>query len=91
MTLIPIDPNGYAVNPATGTVHTRYAGAHAGLHYRTRTVKGVEHYLDGRKPKVCELCYPSPRYPEPPRPVQQRRVPVIKADTLQRLAEKAIE
>lgn len=70
---IPIDPNGYAVNQDSGTIHTRYPGAHAGQHYRTRTPKGVESLLDGRTPKVCATCYPSPRYPEPPRPPQQRR------------------
>lgn len=71
--MIPLDLDGYAVNPATGTVHTRYAGEHAGLHYRTRTVKGVETLLNGRKLNVCSVCYPSPQYDPPPRPPQQRR------------------
>ena len=73
MTRIPLDPNGYAVNVATGTIHTRYAGDHAGLHYRTRTVKGVETLLDGRKPTVCSVCFPSPRYAEPDKPKRTQR------------------
>lgn len=79
MVKLPIDANGYAVTPSTGTVHTRYAGEHAGTHYRTRTAKGVETLLDGKRPKICKLCYPSPRYPEPPRPPQRRRVQATSA------------
>ena len=77
---VPLDPNGYAVNPATGTVHTRYAGEHAGLHYRTRTVKGVETLLDGKKLTVCLVCYPSPQYdtPAPAKPQQRRSGPKAK-------------
>ena len=71
--MIPLDPIGYSVNPATGTVHTRYAGDHAGDSYRTRTVKGVETLLDGKQPSVCKLCYPSHRYAEKPKAPQQRR------------------
>ena len=80
MTRIPIDANGYAVNPATGTVHTRYAGEHAGLHYRTRTVKGVETLLDGKKLTVCSVCYPAPLYdtPAPSAPQQRRSGPKAK-------------
>jgi hypothetical protein len=72
MTRIPLDAIGYSVNPNTGTIHTRYADHGNGA--RTRTAKGVETLLDGQKPKACKLCYPSPRYPEPPRPPQKRRV-----------------
>ena len=75
MTRIPLDPDGYSVNQSTGTVHTRYVGDHAGTSYRTRTVKGVETLLDGRKPKVCEVCFPNPQYPPTARPAQKRRVP----------------
>lgn len=74
MTRIPLDPIGYSVNQSTGTIHTRYAGDHAGDAYRTRTVKGVETLLDGRKPKVCDVCYPSPSYATPtPADKPQRR------------------
>lgn len=75
--MIPLDPNGYAVNPSTGTVHTRYVGEHGGQTQRTRTVKGVETLLDGRAAKACPTCYPSPTYPEAakPRAPQKRRVP----------------
>ena len=73
MTRIPLDPNGYSVNVSTGTIHTRYADHGDGN--RTRTEKGVLTLLDGQKPKACKLCYPSPRYPEPPRPPQKRRAP----------------
>ena len=72
MTRIPLDPNGYSVNPSTCTIHTRYADHGNGL--RTRTEKGVLTLLDGQKPKLCKDCYPSPRYPAPPRPPQRRRV-----------------
>ena len=72
--MIPLDPIGYAVNPSTGTIHTRYAD-HARDSYRTRTVKGVETLLDGRKPNVCGLCFPTPLYPSDPTPraPQKRR------------------
>jgi hypothetical protein len=75
MTRIPLDPIGYSVNQSTGTIHTRYAGEHAGDAYRTRTEKGVLTLLDGRKPKLCSVCYPSPQYatPAPPRAPQRRR------------------
>jgi hypothetical protein len=76
MTLrLPIDPDGYAVTLSTGTVHTRYAGEHAGTHMRTRTVKGVETLLDGRKPAICKVCYgDKPPLPaSTSRPPQQRR------------------
>jgi hypothetical protein len=63
---IPLDPDGYAVNPVTGTVHTRYPKHDAGLHFRTRTVKGVLHYLAGREPIICATCYANPVYPAPP-------------------------
>lgn len=77
MIRIPIDSDGYSVNIASGTIHTRYAGDHAGDAYRTRRVKGVETLLDGRKPKVCAVCYPSPRYatPAPSSKPQLRRKP----------------
>ena len=71
MTRIPLDPEGYKVDGAT--LHTRYADHASGN--RTRTEKGVRTLLDGQKPKPCKLCYPSPRYPEPPRPPQRRRTP----------------
>jgi len=72
--MIPLDDIGYSVNLTSGTIHTRYAGDHAGDAYRTRTAKGVETLLDGRQPKVCAVCYPSPRYAEPAKPkVPQRR------------------
>lgn len=73
MTRIPIDPNGYKVNPETGTIHTRYADLHA-AGYRTRTTKGVLNLLDGKRGKACEVCYgKAPQYPDTPRPVQRRR------------------
>ena len=72
---IPLDPIGYSVNQSTDTIHTRYAGDHAGDSYRTRTVKGVLTLLDGKKPNVCGVCYPSPRYdtPAPASAPQKRR------------------
>ena len=74
MTRIPLDPNGYSVNPSTGTIHTRYAD-HAGDSQRTRTTKGVLTILDGKEGKACAKCYgKTPRYPEGPRPPQKRRV-----------------
>ena len=73
MTRIPLDPNGYSVNPNTGTIHTRYADHGNGN--RTRTTKGVLTLLDGKEGKACSVCYgKSPRYPETPRPPQRRRV-----------------
>lgn len=72
MTRIPLDDIGYSVNPDTGTIHTRYATHSSGE--RTRTTKGVLTILKGKEGKACVLCYgKSPRYPEPPRPPQQRR------------------
>ena len=71
MTRIPLDPNGYKVNPSTGTIHTRYA-THADGE-RTRTAKGVETILDGKQGKACKTCYQTPRYAEGPRPPQRRR------------------
>jgi hypothetical protein len=75
MTRIPIDPNGYTVNVSTGTIHTRYAGIHAGESYRTRTTKGVLHLLNGDEGQACSICYPSPQYPAGPesKPPQVRR------------------
>lgn len=74
MTMIPLDPIGYAVNSSTGTVHTRYVGEHGGVTQRTRTVKGVETILDGRKLNVCAICYPRPLYPDTqPKAPQKRR------------------
>ena len=73
MTRIPIDPIGYSVSD-NGMIHTRYADHGNGQ--RTRTTKGVETLLDGKRGKACEVCYgKTPRYPEPPRPAQKRRVP----------------
>lgn len=74
MTRIPLDPNGYSVNPSTGTIHTRYATHASGE--RTRTEKGVLTILDGKDGKACTVCYgKSPRYADKtPRPVQQRRI-----------------
>jgi hypothetical protein len=78
MTRIPLDPIGYKVDGST--IHTRYAD-HAGGH-RTRTEKGVRTLLDGQRGRICKDCYPAPRYPEPPRPPQRRRVKVEDASTL---------
>ena len=75
MTRIPVDPNGYSVNPSTGTIHTRYADHGNGE--RTRTAKGVETLLDGKAAKPCRICYPHPRYAEGPRPPQRRRIPSL--------------
>jgi hypothetical protein len=76
MTRIPLDAEGWSVNLTTGTVHTRYAGDHAGDSYRTRTEKGVLNLLAGRKPTICKRCFSSPRYADTtPRPPQRRRVP----------------
>jgi hypothetical protein len=72
-TRVPLDPDGYAVNAETGTIHTRYASHGNGT--RTRTEKGVMTLLNGQDGKPCQICYPSPRYTEPPRPPQQRRIP----------------
>jgi len=71
--MIPLDPIGYSVNLSSGTVHTRYAGDHSGESYRTRTEKGVLNLLDGAKPKICSVCYPSPQYATPAPPPQKRR------------------
>ena len=71
MTRIPLDPNGYKVDGQT--IHTRYATHGDGQ--RTRTEKGVLSLLDGKRPKICRDCFAAPRYPEPPRPPQKRRVP----------------
>lgn len=77
MTRLPIDSDGYSVNQNTGTIHTRYAGDHAAGSLRTRTPRGVETLLDGRKGKLCAVCYSAPRYPTPPTDgaPQRRRVP----------------
>lgn len=75
MTRIPIDPEGYSVNPSTGTIHTRYATHAEGQ--RTRTTKGVETILDGKQGRACKQCYGnSPPYPsDTPRVPQKRRTP----------------
>lgn len=73
MTRIPTDPIGYSVNQSTGTVHTRYAGDHAGDSYRTRTVRGVETLLDGKEPNTCSVCYPHPFYKTTPPPSEPQR------------------
>lgn len=80
---LPIDPDGYSVNPSTGTVHTRYAGDHARDSWRTRTARGVENILDGQKGSVCKTCYPSPSYAKPARdePPQKRRTPTADPGT----------
>lgn len=71
---IPPDADGYSVNQSTGTVHTRYAGDHAGDSQRTRTVSGVESLLGGTRPKVCRTCYPAQiRAPQSPQNGQVRR------------------
>lgn len=79
MTRIPLDPIGYSVNPSTGTIHTRYAGDHAGEAYRTRTEKGVLALLDGKPGTACETCYgKTPRYASDPTALvkpQRRRKP----------------
>jgi hypothetical protein len=74
MTRIPIDNDGYSVNPNTGTIHTRYADHGNGT--RTRTTKGVLTILDGKDGKACVTCYgKTPPYPtDTPRPEQKRRV-----------------
>lgn len=70
MTRIPLDPIGYKVDGST--IHTRYATHGDGQ--RTRTAKGVETLLDGKKGKPCVECYgKAPRYAEGPRPPQKRR------------------
>lgn len=78
---LPYDPQGYAVNAETGTVHTRYAGEHAGTTRRTRTAAGVDSILQGKSPKVCRTCYP-PDAPMPspapsPEAGQARRVEAV--------------
>ena len=74
MTRIPLDPNGYKVNPSTGTIHIRYA-THADGE-RTRTAKGVETILDGKQGRACMTCYGNkpPLPSDTPRPPQKRRV-----------------
>lgn len=74
MTRIPLDPDGYSVNQATGTVHTRYAGEHAGTTRRTRTGIGVETLLDGQKGKLCRQCYPVAEKQAPLSAPQTRRI-----------------
>ena len=62
--MIPVDPEGYAVDPATGAVHRRYA-RHAPLGLRTRSREGVTLYLKGAEPVVCRKCWPTYRKPRP--------------------------
>ena len=52
---LPIDPVGYAVDPKTGEVHTRWASHAVGLP-RTRQATGVWAIL-GREPVPCRECY----------------------------------
>ena len=52
---LPPDPEGYTVEGQT--VHSRYASHANG--YRSRTVKGVENLLDGKKPRICKDCFPA--------------------------------
>ncbi|MCA1570822.1 MAG: hypothetical protein LC798_10995 [Chloroflexi bacterium] len=83
---IPHDSQGYSVNPATSTVHTRYAGEHAGQTRRARTLAGAESLLDGADPHVCKTCYPAGvSRPSPvsdqPEPGQTRRTPKADDDT----------
>ncbi len=73
MIRIPLDPNGYSVNLSTGTVHTRYPGAHAGTVHRTSDPQRAVSMLNGREPNVCGTCYPVPVYPRPPKRSPQRR------------------
>jgi hypothetical protein len=61
---LPYDPAGYSVNRETGTIHTRYAGDHAGTTLRTRTARGVDSLLAGAPMHVCRTCY-SGDTPEP--------------------------
>jgi hypothetical protein len=56
--ILPIDTDGYAVNPRTGTVHTRYAGEHATDAVKVRTLEGVYNVLGNTDPKPCLTCYP---------------------------------
>jgi hypothetical protein len=59
---MPHDPEGYAVDRASGVVHCRYADhlpAHA---LRTRKAAGVQAYL-GTEPTVCRRCWPNYRKP----------------------------
>ena len=60
---LPADLQGYAVNPSTGTIHTRYADHGNGA--KTRTAKGVESILDGKAGRPCGTCYPSSDTPHP--------------------------
>jgi hypothetical protein len=73
MIRIPLDPIGYSVDG--DTIHTRYADHVSRNSHRTRTVKGVETLMAGKKAKVCGECYPSPQYrtDEKPKALQQRR------------------
>lgn len=70
---IPSDPDGYSVDDSGG-IHTRYS-THSGRHDRTRTTKGVETLLAGKKGWICPTCFPTipPRSDDTPRPPQQRR------------------
>ena len=69
---------GYAVNPATGMIHLRYADHARGLE-RVATEAGVLTVLAGVEPKVCRRCFPhgSKRTPnvEAPSSGQARRLP----------------
>jgi hypothetical protein len=77
---LPHDATGYAVEPDTRIVHTRYA-AHAEGFPRTRLIDGVVTLLQGAPANPCETCYPAPE-PEPVKPktkgkrAKPERVPV---------------
>lgn len=57
--MIPLEPNGYAINEATGEVHKRHA-AHA-LGLRRTTTSGLYAVLGDTEPKACVECWPKPK------------------------------
>ena len=79
---VPTDPIGYLVE-ADGTVHTRYADHATGR--RTRTARGVNNLLEGRKLRLCDDYYPvgatTPTGGGVPKEAQKRRTPAPSEET----------
>lgn len=59
--MIPLEPNGYAINEATGEVHKRHAPHALGL--RRTTTSGLYAVLGDTEPKACVECWPKPKRP----------------------------
>jgi hypothetical protein len=62
---IPHAAEGYAVEQATPGVHRRYAGHAPDGARKTRTRRGLEALLAGRRGEPCIECFPAPLPVEP--------------------------